>query len=345
MKEKFNLLLLFCLLVPFLAHAADYDKKIHRDFPESQISALNITNKFGTIEIRDSGGNLVTVDATVTVRDANESRAQALLNKINIEIGKNGSVLEVTTVIEENFNTKGNFSIDYKINIPKNKDLTVNNKFGNLVMADLGGKGNFTIAYGNLTAGSLNPPADAPVWLDLSYGKADIGSASRMNGLIKYSKLFMESGGTMELETKYSGLNIRKMENMKLESKYDGVDIGEAGAITANSKYTNYGLEKLNHSLSLQTGYGSVRIDQVSPGFSTIRITNSYGGITIGLGTQDYQLDAECEYCDIKYPADRFKGNRARENQSVRVNGQIGGTTPGKQVMIRSRYGGINLLK
>ena len=345
MKRKFRLLFILLLALPVMLHAEAYDKKVHRDFPKSQITALSIINKFGSIEIRDSGGDLVTVDASVTVKDVSESKARQVLDLITIDIHTNGSLLEVETVINDNFRTKGNFTINYKINIPKDRDLTVNNKYGNLVLTDLEGQGHFTIAYGNMTAGNMNNKGNSPVWLDLSYGKADLGSISSLKGLIKYSKVFIGTAGTMELETKYSGLDVKKMTDLQLDSKYDGIRIGEISRISANSKYTNYNIEKLNHHIVLDTEYGSVRIDEVGPDFNAINITNSYGGITIGLNGLDYRLDAECEYCDVKYPGEQFKGNRIKENQHFRVDGTIGTAGSGKNVVIRSRYGGINLVK
>lgn len=345
MKRKFKLLLLLFLALPFVLPAEEYDKKVHRDFPKSQITALSMINKFGSVEIRDTGGDVVTVDAKVTIKDANESKARQLLDLIAINIRTNGSLLEVETIIKDDFRSKGNFTIDYKINIPKDRDLTINNKYGNLVLTDLEGHGHFTIAYGNMTAGNINPRNNSPVWLDLSYGKADLGSVTNLKGLIKYSKVFAGTSGKMELETKYSGLDVKKMNDLRLESKYDGVRIGEISTISANSKYTNYTVERLIRQLTLNSEYGSVRIDEVAPDFGSINITNSYGGITIGLNELDYRLDAECEYCDVKYPGERFKGNRIKENQNFRVDGAIGSVVSGKNVVIRSRYGGINLTK
>jgi hypothetical protein len=345
MKRKFKLLFVLVLALQGVVHAGEYDKKVHRDFPKAQITALNVINKFGSIEIHDSGGNLVTVDASVTVKDVSESKARQLLDLIIIDIETIGSVLKVETVIKDNFSTKGNFTINYKINIPKDRDLTVNNKYGNLVLTDLEGQGHFTIAYGNIAAGNINHKGSSPVWLDLSYGKADLGSVSDLKGLIKYSKAFIGTAGKMELETKYSGLDVKKMNDLHLESKYDGIRIGEISGISANSKYTNYIIEKLTRQFTLNTEYGSVRIDQVGPDFSSINITNSYGGVTIGLNGLDYRLDAECEYCDVKYPGERFKGNRIKENQNLRINGTVGSVASGKNIVIRSRYGGINLIK
>lgn len=345
MKPTFKVLLGLLLVAPLMTHAEEVTKRVHRGFTRSQITALDISNKFGTIKIHDSGGDSVTVDARVTIKDVNESKGRQLLDQININIRRNGGLLEAETVIADNFRGRGNFTIDYRINIPKDRDLTVTNKFGNVVLPDLEAKGHFTVAYGNITAGNLKSPKGSAIWLELSYGKADIGSLNRSKGLVKYSKVFIGETGNMELETKYSGLDVKKINDLQLESKYDGISIGEISDISANSKYTNYNIERLNRNINLDTEYGSVRIDEVNPNFSSIDITNSYGGITIGLSGISYQIDAECDYCDVEYPQDRFKGNRSKENHRFSLNGTVGTVSTGKRVVIRSRYGGINLQK
>ncbi len=345
MTRKFKLLFIALLTLPVALHAEEITKKLHRAYAKSQIAALDMVSKFGNIEIRDEGGDSVTVDARVTVKDVSGTKARQLLDMIGISIRKNGNLLEVETIIQEKFKTGGNFNIDYRINIPKDRDLTINQKFGNVVLADRTGKGSFTIAYGNLTAGNLNNPASSPLWLDLSYGKADIGSMNQLKAIVKYSKVFAGTAGKVELESKYSGLDIKRTGDLQLNSKYDGIRLGEISGLTATSKYTNYTIEKLNRYIILDTEYGSVRIDEVSPEFTKVEINNSYGGINIGMSNLDYYLDASCNYCDVKYPAERFRGNRSKENQNTEVKGNVGNASSGKTVLLRSRYGSINLTR
>lgn len=343
MKWKFKLFVLLMGMLPLTLQAADYTKQVHQGFVKSQITALDITNKFGMIEINDLGGDSVTVDALITVESMNEAKANQLLDQIRIDIGRSGGLLTVKTILTENFQTKQNFSINYRINIPKDRNLTVSNKFGNVVLNELEGKGNFVIAYGNLTTGPLNVQTGTDFWLDLSYGKADIESVNQLAGEINYSKIYIGHAGKMKLESKYSGLNVQKLENLQLESKYDGVSIEEGGSILANSKYTNYKIGALSKELKLNTEYGSVRVDEVKPDFNRIEITNSYGGITLGLDGATYQLNAECDYCDIHYPADKFQGNRLKENTRLKVQGQVGNGDTNRQVTVTSRYGSLKL--
>ncbi len=343
MELKFKLLILLFAVLPFVASATEYGRTVHRGFVKSQITALDITNKFGTIEINDLGGDSVTVTAVITIENGNEAKANAMLDLIKININRSGGLLKVETIITENFKTKQNFSIDYTINIPEDRDLTVANKFGDVVMKDLGGKGHFEIAYGNFTAGNLSVPPGTDAWLDLAYGKADIESVNQLNSEIRYSKLFVGEIGRAKLDCKYSGLNFEEVKDLQLESKYDGVSIGEVGSLAANSKYTNYKIEELKQNLVIDTQYGSVRVDEVSAGFSKVEITNSYGSISLGIDETDYNLDAECDYCDVKYPTGEFSGNRMKDNNTLRVKGTVGGTPGNRQVILRSRYGNIKL--
>ncbi|WP_423128654.1 hypothetical protein [Gaoshiqia sp. Z1-71] len=343
MKLKFKHLLLAFLMVPFTVQAAQYSKTVRQGYAKSLVTALNITNKFGTIEINDRGGDSVTVSATIRVESISEGKASQLMDLIRIDIRRNGGLLEVKTIISDNFKTKENFSIDYAINIPKDRNLTVDNKFGNVVVKELEAKGQFAVGYGNLSAGVLNAPSGSDISLDLSYGKADIEYVTQLSGDIKYSKLFIGGANRMKLISKYSGLNIDEIKELQLDSKYDGVSISEITSLSALSKYTNYKIEELKKELKINTEYGSIRVNEVSADFSRIEISNSYGGIVIGLNQASYQLDAQCDYCDVNYPTDRFRGDRIKNNTKLEIRGAVGEQTGNKNVIIKSRYGNIKL--
>ena len=126
-----------------------------------------------------------------------------------------------------------------------------------------------------------------------------------------------------------------------MDSKYDGINIDEVDNMKSVSKYTHYKIGLLLGSFDLDTGYGSVRINKVDSKFENIKITNSYGGINIGLNDLNYKLHAECSYCDVDYPQNRYKGDKVRDNQNFSLDGNVG--TGGRSVTINSRYGGVKL--
>jgi hypothetical protein len=179
--------------------------------------------------------------------------------------------------------------------------------------------------------------------MEVSYGRADIETINMAQMEFKYSKLYAGEIGQLVLDMKYSTLNLHKAKNLTLESKYDGINIDEIDQFKAISKYTNYKIGLLTGDFDLDTGYGSVRIDEVNADFENIKIANSYGGINIGLNGLNYHLKADCSYCDVNYPTDRYKGNRIKDNQRFSLDGNVG--AGGGSVSINSRYGGVKLTK
>ena len=136
-------------------------------------------------------------------------------------------------------------------------------------------------------------------------------------------------------------INFCQLHNLQLDSKYDAIRIDEVENMNSVSKYSNYKIGLLLGNFDLDTGYGSVRIDKVDSKFEKIKITNSYGGINIGLDNLSYKLHAECSYSDVDYPNDRYKGNKVRDNQNLSLDGNVG--LGGGSVTINSRYGGVKL--
>ena len=343
MKSKFNLTIALLLVSTMIVGAAgaEYSKTLRKAWPKSGVTALKVTNKFGEVKINDMGGDSVTIKVVITVENPTGAKAKELMSMIEVNFQKSGSMVIAETQMDDNFKSKQSFRIDYLINIPKDRDLDITNRYGNVIVNELEAKGTFNVSYGNLTAGNLKAPSGSPVSVVVNYGKADIESINTANMEFKYSKLYAGEIGQIVLDTKYSTVNLHKTGNLTLNSKYDGINIDEIDKLKSVSKYTNYKIGVLTGSFDLDTGYGSVRISNVDSKFDKINIVNSYGGINIGLNELNYKLKAECSYCDVVYPTNRYKGDKIRDGQRVSLEGNVG--TGGGSVTINSRYGGVKL--
>jgi hypothetical protein len=343
MKSKFNLAIAFLLISTLIGSAsgAEFSKQYRKGWIKNSVSGIQINNKFGEVKVNNMNGDSVTVKVLITINNASESKAREMISKIHINLQKNGDQVMGETEIEDGFRGNNSFSIDYLINTPKDKDLTISNKYGNVVIGDLEAKGSFDVSYGSMTAGKMKSPSENPIKITVAYGKADLETINSAEIEIKYSKLYAGEIGHLLLDSKYSEVNIHKIGMMTLDSKYDGFTIDQIERLRAVSKYTNYKIDLLTSDLDLDTGYGSVRINKVNPNFEKIKINTSYGGIVIGLSSLNYKIDADCDYCDINYPESRFKGNKSRENHRFSIGGAVG--SGGGEVKITSRYGGIKL--
>ena len=343
MKQKFKLAVAFFVAITLSmgVTAQETTRRFSKSWPAGEIETLEIVNKFGEVKVSDKGGALVTIDVAVTA-EGSESRAKEVLDDISISFGQMGSKATAETQIAANFKSRSKFSIDYTVNIPAGKNLHITNKFGNVVIQKLTGKGFFDISYGNLTAGQMDGQGTR---LDLAYGKADVESMVDALISLSYSRMFMKSAGTVTLESKYSTLSVDKLTSIRLSSKYDTFNFGTLTALEGESKFSNYKIAAIENSLKLASGYGTIRVEHIPADFGTVDINSSYAQISLGMDEKAaYQVVATCEYCTIDYPQNNFSGNRMKANTKQTINGNILGGGKGK-VTVSSKYGNIKLVK
>ena len=322
--------------------AVEKTKEYHEKWPASGVENLDISNRFGEVKFTNEGGTEITIDVLVTVEASSESKANDLLDMIEVKFGKSGSTVKAETTIENNFKSQKKFSIDYVINVPSDKNLIVSNKYGNTIVNKLNANGDFKIQYGNLTANELMAPATGKMNILLAYGNANIETTGNATIDVQYSKMSLGTINDLQLNSKYSTVEFDKGRMIQIDSKYDKFNFGRVKSVTATTKYTNFKIEYLAANLKIETGYGGIKVTEIAPDFESISITNSYGQIALGLNNASYSVDAKCDYCGISYPQEKFKGNRMKENTSYEINGKVG-TAGGGTVMIRSRYGEIKL--
>ena len=78
--KLFAALIVLSFLSAGLVNAEEKTKEFHESWPVSEVSTLQISNKFGEIKINNDGGSEVTIDVKVTVEAANEKRTNAQLD-------------------------------------------------------------------------------------------------------------------------------------------------------------------------------------------------------------------------------------------------------------------------
>lgn len=343
MKLKFDFFIILCAAIMALkpAQAQETTRKFTRSWPAQDVETLRITNKYGEVKVVDTGGGDVTVDVVVSTDNLGK-KAENILDDISVVFDKSGSTAMAETQFDSGFKSDGKFSIDYTVNIPADKNLIINLKFGNAVIQKLTGKGEFDIAYGDLTANELT---GFSTQLKLAYGKADIESLGDANVSLAYYKLFLGKAAVMELDSKYSGVNADEIREIRFHSKYDSFALGEVESLEGESKFTNYKIKVLSRKLRLESSYGTVRVDWIPAGFEIIDIISGYAQVSLGIDENaSYQINASCDYCNINYPREKFRGNKMSENTSQQINGKVNEGTGG-EVKIKSRYGNIKLSK
>ena len=341
MKSKFKLIsalfLISLISAGIIAVAEEKAKEVHESWALNSVQTMDITNKFGEVKVTQERTDSITIDVIITVEARDEKKADELLEQLNVEFKKSGNTVYAVTKIENDFKSQRKFSIDYLVNIPADKNLKISNKYGNTIVNELTGNGDFNIQYGNFTANSLKGESTK---IELGYGNANIEVAGDVTAQVKYSPISFGEINNLKLESKYSDVEIEEGNLMEIDSKYDKLKFEEVESVSVSSKYSHIKIEELRKSLKVDAGYGSIKVSEVNSGFESISITNSYGKISLGM-EDNYVVDASCEYCGISYSEDDFSGDRISERNTRIIKGTVG--SGGGKVYVRSRYGEIDL--
>ncbi len=346
MKSKFNLLVaLFSFAFLFAnAEGEEAQKEFHEKWPASGVETLNISNKYGEIKINNDGGPDVTIDVMITVEASSKGKASKILDLIEVDFSKSGSTIKAVTKIDNNFKSAGNFNIDYTVNIPSDKNLVISNTFGNLFINALKANGDLNVKHGSITANMLQASSPENMKLNLEYGKMSVDELAGAVFDCKYSKVSIDELGDLKLRSKYSTFSVDEMKSLDAESKYDNFSIDEIESVKASTQYTNINIDRLGDKFEIDNGYGSIKVDEISENFSSVYITNSYGGIKLGISEDaSYEVDASCTYCKIAYDADNFRGDRIEQSHTKSIKGMVGDGSSSAKVYIKSKYGTIKL--
>jgi hypothetical protein len=346
----FVVFIFFCLSI----EAKDeFVKNLNKEFNCNSSSTLEISNKYGQIHIENWDKQVVKIDVKIMVDHKSNEEAEKLLNMITVNFSQEGDLIKAITQIEDGFGTSNiwghfsgkKFSIDYTVLLPKNINLRISHKYGNLFINEIAGLVEIDQKYGNLNINKLTRGDSKPLnSIVLGYGNASLDQCNWLKLNVSYSSdVLLNTCKALIIVSKYSKVRIDKASSVVAESGYTGYNIGTVANFVGTGKYGQFKIETLTNKLDAEIKYGGLNVETIPATFESIRIDNSYSNTKLGISPQaSYKLNAYVKYAGIEFP-DNGKISRIIENTSTTIHGNIGKGTPTAEVSITSSYGGVDL--
>lgn len=289
---KSTLLLTAILAAGMTLPAQSVKKDFHKEYTTSGSSELKVDNQFGNITVTEWDQNKVVIDVNVAVTASDDSKAQKILDKIDIEFKEEGEVISAVTkfgedgkmTVKSGKSEKQSFKIDYTVKCPKTIKLSLDNQFGDLIIGSLNGIFSADLQFGSLNAVSLAGPETQ---LDMQFGKVTIGSMKDANIDIQHCEL----------------LKISECGNLKLDAQFTKVELGSVGSLTADLNNCEVSVDNLAEALKLDSNMGSTTIENVAAGFKSISVDQNMGDLTLGIDPKaGYKINAEVNMGSLKVP-------------------------------------------
>jgi hypothetical protein len=357
------LILIFIFIhMPFIVFAQTYTEsknilKIYKVYPGT---ILELNNKYGKIELITWNKDSVKIEANLSIRANSVTKVMKLRNTINFDFsatshyiiaktvfgGPGNSVFNELRDLAESIVMGGSeVKIDYIVTTPKNINLRLTNKYGDVYADDIHGDIQLTVSNGGLKANDLS----GNVSVDLAFGDGYVNRMDQGRLTLSYANFSLKEAGRLTLESKSSKPSIDNVESLKIQSKRDKIYIGTVKNLVGESYFSDVIVSTLIEELNLNSIFGHISLDNVKRSFSFVCITSELTDMDFFFErNSSFQYDITYyKDANVRLPKEAVKAEEkttTRDLTQKLIYGHIGSAENNSKVkIVASKRASVNL--
>ena len=324
--------------------------------PETRI---DITNKYGRIELNTWEKDSVVVKFRMEINEKKPVKLEKTLDNLDFDISNSQYYLVVKTQIDKNrsqieselqkfketiLQTNGSIRIDLTVWLPDNHELRLENKFGDIIMGDYKGETQVILSNGKLKTGDL-PKRSA---MNLSFADAEINNMPNGRIVSNYSDILVKNSGVLRLESKSSTVEIMNSEDLSIDSRRDKFRIRLADKLDATGNFSQFRITELKDKANLRLTYGSLEMEKIMNTFSNIFIESRSTDVNLYFNPEaKFNFEITETKTDLKLGREMKVEDKevldSKENKT-RHSGYFGKKMKDEQLIINSVGGETNIL-
>lgn len=356
-------LAMFAVTPATCSPAKEFVKTITEEFDIRADGTVQITNRYGDIDVQTWDQSRVQIEVTITVDSRNQQEANESFERIQVNFDNSPSHVSAATEIstitgwKKWFDSSSDkFEIDYVIRVPATVELELDNKYGDIYVMRMENDADIVLKYGNLRLDGFNGDVD----LELAYGKGSLTSANDLNLELSYSTLRCGELGDLTIDSKYSNFEVESVsdirsnsgyDNYKVEllssfdnvGKFDDIVLGKVSSVEIETKYSNLLIEELLAEADLRMKYGAAKIKHVTAGFSNIEIESNYTAVSIDVADDaDFLLDVYARHCGVRASGVEYSFEK-RSSSETELKGHRGSRNAAALISANMEYGSLTV--
>jgi hypothetical protein len=350
---------LIILMIPaFVAAQFTESKQINKRFKVTPETRIEITNKYGKVKINTWEKDSIVFEIKIKVEDKKLSKLEKLISEVDFDfidsqhfiiartkVGENRSSLqkEVTNFKETVLQSDGKIDIDFTVWMPKNNQLKVENKFGDVFIDDYSGEIEIILSNGNLKSHDFEGKAN----IKLSFGDASINQMKTGRLDCNYSQIYIKKADKLQIVSKSSDFEITEINELNTESRRDKFRIQLIDILDARGSFTNYRISELTNNLNLKTEYGDLNVEKVAPDFKTVNIESKSTDMNLNFNEKSefgFEITQTKSQTDLDRKMEIKKQEVLDEKEKkLKLTGIFGNNAKTTKLFINSVSGGINI--
>jgi hypothetical protein len=343
------------------AQVFEKSKSETRSFPATKGCTVNISNKYGSIQVIPIDVDSVKFLVEVKVTNKKEEDAEKKLDAVSVNFTSNPYLITASTLFRDApgqwasdlndlaksvFNPTNKVEINYFVYLPPSVNLKIDNKYGNIFVADHTGQVDISLSNGDLKAGNISNDAS----FRFSFVNASVTSVVNLAADMNYTELTIKKINNARITSKSSKFWISSVTKLDLDSRSDKFAIDTVASINGKTSFSGVTAGVLKDGMLLSSMYGDLNLSEVLPTVKFINLTAEYTDIIVIL-----RNDVSCKFfadyrkTKINYTpgiGDLTTTVTDAEKQQATLTGLIGqdANTP-SSVQISAMSGSLSLLK
>ncbi len=333
------ILCIWCLLPVMAAAQFTETKELKKEFKVTEQTQIEITNKYGKIDIHTWDKDSVVFEINIRVEARKLSKLEDVVDGINFDITSNENFLILRTNVDKNKNSlgkelqrfkesilkdDGNIQVDYEVWMPDSNELKIENKFGDIYIGDYHGEVSIDLSNGNLKAHNFYNHTK----LNLTFADASVNSMEDGQVQSNFSELYIKKTGSINLNSKSSEFEINEIRDLEAESRRDKFRIREAEMINAKSSFSMFRIDELSDRLTLRSEYGNLDLGKATADFDNILIESKSTDISMyfnesaSFNFEITHTDSNLDLCDeMKITREELLDEKSKK---VKLTGTFG---------------------
>lgn len=330
------------------------EKKIKREFTVNDNAGLKISNRYGNLDITSWDQNYTSIQVTVKTNGNDEEKVKQRLDDIDVIFDASSTLVSARTVIEEasgswwkswvGGNNNINMEINYTIKVPVNNSVNLSNDYGAIYLNRINGNARISCDYGKLEIGELNA-SDNLLKFDYT-NNSTIGYMKTGKINADYSSFTVEKADYIELSADYSKSAFGEVKSINYNCDYGNLSVDSTGKIFGKGDYLTTKIGDVSGDLNINSNYGSIKVDRLTPKAGNVTIQSDYTGIKLGydLG-YTFTFDINLEYGSLSGEDDFEIIKRRTESTEKYYNGYHGSPAAKNKVNINTEYGSVSFYR
>lgn len=219
-----------------------YSKDEKIIYSADEFKGIELHNQHGDVSVTGWTKDTILINIEISVMAEYREMADEVFENLNINKTKLSDLAYLKTSFGEEFHSNYTFRINYEIFMPSNKQLKLDNRFGNITISDISGSMEIQSEYGDVTQKGLagidtlnaNISFGEAAFKNIGYAKTELYNANLQMHQVKnahftghYCQTEIENAGKLEFDGQTARINIGRVQDVHINGKFCFVSINQ----------------------------------------------------------------------------------------------------------------------